>query len=54
MRDVGKRPAMHQRGAARQRLHKIGLDGIFEQRCHCAVGVQIFGVNGLVVKSVGD
>ena len=54
VRDVGKGPAVHQRGAACQRLHEVGLNGVFEQRRHCAVGVQIFGVNGLIIKGVGN
>ena len=52
--DIGKWPAMHQDGRVFKRLHKIGLDGVFEQRRHGSGHAQIARINGGIVIFVGD
>ena len=45
---------MDQRGRAFDALHQIGLDGVFEQRRHRALRLQIAHVNGFAATVPGD
>ena len=53
MGDVGERPAVHERGRMRQRLHQIRLDGVLQQRSHCALRVQLSRRDRSFVIGVG-
>ena len=52
MGNVCEGAAVHDGGGAFQRLHQIGVDGIFQQGSHCAVRFQIPGKYGLTVISI--
>ena len=54
VRDVGERAAVHKGGVVLERLHKVGLDGILEQRRHGSLGVDVVDRDGLSVKGVGN
>ena len=43
MRDIGERPAVHERRGALQRLHQVGLHGVLQQHRHRAVSLQVGG-----------
>ena len=52
MRNVGKRPAVHKGRRVFQRLHQVGLKGVFQQRRHGALGVQLPGRDRLAAVSI--
>ena len=52
--DVGEGSAVDERRRAFDGLHQIGLDGVFEQRRHRALRLQIAHVNGFAATVPGD
>ena len=52
MGDVGKGPAMDQGGGVFQRLHQVGLDGVFQQGGHGPLGLQVGGGDRFVVVGI--
>ena len=49
--NIGKRPAMHKGQVVFQGLHQVRFDGVFQQRRHCPVGVQVAGMHRLSVAT---
>ena len=54
VRDIGKRPAVHQARVVFHCLHQIRLQRILEQRRHGALHVQVVDCDGFVVSRVAD
>ena len=54
VRDVGKRPAVHEGGRPLERLHEVGLQGVFQQRAHGALRLQIARRDGLFFMVIRD
>ena len=52
VRDVGKRPAVHERRRALERLHEVGLERVAQQRRHRAHGLEIARCDGAAVIRV--
>ncbi len=52
--DVGKGAAVHQGGRVFQRLHQVGLEGVFEQSRQRALHLEIGSVNRAPVGSIGN
>ena len=52
VRDVGKRPAMHERRRALERLHEVGLERVAQQCCHRAHGLEVARRDGPAVIRV--
>ena len=46
--------AVHERGGPFQCLYEVGLDGVLEEGCHSAGGLEVVGRNGLSVCVVRD
>ncbi len=54
VRDIGKGTSVHNRRRTLQSLNQIRLYRVLEKRRHCAVSLQIPGVNRLAVIIIGD
>ena len=54
MRDVREGASVHERRRMLERLHEVGFDGVLEQRCHGALGMQVGCGNGLATIGVCD
>ena len=54
VRDIGKRPAVHQHGRMLKRLHEIRLKRFLQKRRHCARRLQIARRNRLIVIGIAD
>ena len=52
MRDVGKGPAVHERGGALERLHQVRLERVLEQGRHSPFRMQVVRGHGLVFVGV--
>jgi hypothetical protein len=53
VRDVGERPAMHQRRRVLQRLHQVGRQRVLQQHGHRAVHLQLGGGDRAAVARLG-
>ena len=53
MGDVCEGAAVHQAGGALQGLHQVGLDGVLHQGGHGALGLQVPGIDRLVLIVIG-
>ena len=54
VRDVGERPAVHQRGRAGDGLHEVGLDGVPEQQGQGSLDAEVGHGDGLAVVGVAE
>ena len=54
MGNIGKRAAMHQTGSMLQSLHQVRAQGLPQQGCHGAFGLQITGKNRSTLHRIAD
>ncbi len=54
MGDVGEGPPMYQSWIVLERLHEVGVDRVFEQRCHGPFSPEVMGGHRLAIIGVGD
>ena len=52
--NVGKRAAVDDGRVVLQGLHQVGLDRVFEQRGHGALGLEVTGANGCLLAGVAN